>query len=475
MTVKCQTSKPKTSIASQDSTDITAVEGLCDPIAGSKQVQNNLCILQHALSSSVNGIGITDLHGELLYANDAVVRMWGYDTKEELLGRSLPEFWMGDKVRQTMSTLGQTGVCVGEDIGRRRDGTAFHVQFSASIVEEEGGNPLYMFGSFVDISERKQAEEELRQSNIDLKRKVSQRTAKLTDANRLLRKEVAERQRVASAIEGSEADYRGLFESAHDAILVFDPATEIVLKVNQRACDVYGFDCSEFVGMSLASISKDNPRGKRHIVRTLDKGFFHHFETTQYRKDGTEMNLEVNASTVTFNGQPAILTINRDITESRLAQNALRDAHELAKVRNLALEQKNVALNEVLSHIEDEKRAIERQVHTNVEKIVMPTLESLGNKLGPTHNEYVQLLRGCLEELTSAFTHRIETNFARLSPRELQICNMVRNGLTSKEQADLLNSSEETIRHQRKSIRRKLGISKQKINLSSFLTSMDAE
>jgi len=133
------------------------------------------------------------------------------------------------------------------------------------------------------------------------------------------------------ALKQSEREYRGLFESAHDAIIIFTPEGEIILDANQRACNIYGFDRSEFVGMSLEKISKDIPRGKREIQATLNKGFYHNFETVQYRKDGTEIFLDINGSVIDYKGNRAILSINRDITERKQVEEALKQSEERLK------------------------------------------------------------------------------------------------------------------------------------------------
>jgi len=135
---------------------------------------------------------------------------------------------------------------------------------------------------------------------------------------------IIERKKAEKALKKSEQDYRELFESAHDAILIIEPEKEVVLDVNKRACQIYGFDRSEFIGTSLKEISKDVSRGENHIKLTLDKGCYHHFETIQYRKDRTEMLLEINASVVNYKDQRAILSINRDITDRKRAEEIFR-------------------------------------------------------------------------------------------------------------------------------------------------------
>jgi PAS domain S-box-containing protein len=138
--------------------------GICQDITERKTREEDLKVKDGAIASSINGIGITDMDGRLLYVNDSCVKMWGYDSSDEIIGRSLPEFWAGEGVFRTVNELREKGSSRGEDIGVRRDGSPFHAELSASMVRDESGNPLYMVGSFVDISERKKAEEEIRQA-----------------------------------------------------------------------------------------------------------------------------------------------------------------------------------------------------------------------------------------------------------------------------------------------------------------------
>ena len=160
------------------------------------------------------------------------------------------------------------------------------------------------------------------------------RTAELEEAQRELRRDrdelegrVAER---AEELRKASLDYRRIFESAHDAILILSPEKEVILNVNRRACEVYGFSREEFIGLSLEAISEDVPRGRLHVATTLERGTFYNFETVQRRKDGGRMFLEINASAIEFAGQPAILSINRDVTERRRAEE-LRLAKEAAE------------------------------------------------------------------------------------------------------------------------------------------------
>jgi PAS domain S-box-containing protein len=139
-------------------------------------------------------------------------------------------------------------------------------------------------------------------------------------------RDVTKRKQAEAKLKQADRRYRQLFEQAHDAIIIFDPRTEIVWQVNQRACEIYGFSRSEFIGMSLEAISSDVARGKSYIEATLEKRYVRNFETVHYRKDGTAMFLEINAAAIEYKGQAAILSINRDVTDRKRAENVLRES-----------------------------------------------------------------------------------------------------------------------------------------------------
>ncbi|MCB9852227.1 MAG: PAS domain S-box protein [Phycisphaerales bacterium] len=146
--------------------------------------------------------------------------------------------------------------------------------------------------------------------------------------------DTTDRRKAETALAKSEREYRGLFDNAHDAIIIFRPDDEVVLEANPHACKLYGLSRDEFIGMSLLDISKDPERGKRRIAETMQLGKNAGFETIQYRKDGEPMRLEINATVIDYRGERAILTINRDITSRRNAEDNLRSSE--ARYRWLA-------------------------------------------------------------------------------------------------------------------------------------------
>ncbi len=149
----------------------------------------------------------------------------------------------------------------------------------------------------------------------ELEQIVKERTAEISQINHKLYGKVNELQVMENALKESAEHYRKLFEQMHDAIVIFSPEDEKVIDVNRRACDLYGLKRDEFLGLSMRSISKNLPQNTENIKNTVEKGYYHNFQSVHYRKDSTEMLMEINASVFLFKGKPVILSINRDITD----------------------------------------------------------------------------------------------------------------------------------------------------------------
>jgi PAS domain S-box-containing protein len=149
----------------------------------------------------------------------------------------------------------------------------------------------------------------------ELEQIVKERTAEISQINHKLYQKIDLLEKTEQALKESEQYYKMLFDQAHDAIIIFSPDDERVLDVNQRACDIYGFKKGEFIGLSLKVISKNVPEGEENVKSTLQRKSYHNFQIVHYRKDYTEMLIEVNASVINYKGQNAILSINRDITD----------------------------------------------------------------------------------------------------------------------------------------------------------------
>jgi len=151
------------------------------------------------------------------------------------------------------------------------------------------------------------------------------------------------------------------------------------------------------------------------------------------------------------------------------AERELQETNSQLTIERKALQETNAALRTVLARIEEEKGEIYRDIHANVDKVLMPILHALAFDVTKKQRKYVELLRDNLEQIASPFVSRLSERFHSLTPTEISICNMVRNGMRTKEVAELRGVSAATISRHREHIRSKLGIANQKVNLITHL------
>lgn len=149
----------------------------------------------------------------------------------------------------------------------------------------------------------------------------------------------------------------------------------------------------------------------------------------------------------------------------------LQETNRQLTLERKALQESNNALRIVLAKIEQEKQEIHRDIKMNVEKILMPILHALALQLPPAQIRYVEMLQTNLEEITSPFISQLSRSYHSMTPTEIAICNMIRNGMRTKEIADMRGVSEATVNRHREKIRRKLKITNQDVNLATFLQS----
>jgi two-component system, cell cycle sensor histidine kinase and response regulator CckA len=228
----------------------------------------------------------------VLYASPQIEGLTGYTAEEWLANGAL---WLDtvhpddrERAARHASAARGTGRTVDFEYRRsKRSGEVTWVREFRWLIESPDGSRAAIQAMMFDITAARQAEEERRQR---------------------------------------ERDFQVVFEGAHDAALVFDPETEEILEANRRACELYGFPRERLVGLSLKQLSRDVARGESHIEETLRRGERQPFETTQYRIDGSEIVVEVSASTVQFRGKTAILSLHRDITERRRIEQQLTES-----------------------------------------------------------------------------------------------------------------------------------------------------
>jgi len=151
------------------------------------------------------------------------------------------------------------------------------------------------------------------------------------------------------------------------------------------------------------------------------------------------------------------------------AERKLQETNKQLTVEREALREANATLRAVLTRIEEEKLKIHKDIHANVQKVLMPIIYALLTEVPNPQRKYVELLRDNLMEISSPFINQLTERYRSLTPTEITICNMIRTGLRSKEISEIRGVSTATISRHRERIRRKLGIINKDVNLTSYL------
>jgi DNA-binding NarL/FixJ family response regulator len=161
----------------------------------------------------------------------------------------------------------------------------------------------------------------------------------------------------------------------------------------------------------------------------------------------------------------------------QMAHDQLQEANDRLEERvgekTVHLEEANTALRVLLRKRDQDKVAFEERILTNVKLLIEPHLESLKNSgLVPNQNGYLSLMESGLKEIVSPFSQRLTSKYVGLTPGELEVAYLVKEGKRTKDIAAALNLSDKTIEDYRKQLRSKLGITNQRINLRTYLLSL---
>ena len=140
-----------------------------------------------------------------------------------------------------------------------------------------------------------------------------------------------------------------------------------------------------------------------------------------------------------------------------------------SKVQNTS-----TALKVLLSAIEEEKKELAERIQFKAEKLILPKILEIAEEKNPEKKEaLLDSIVYIFQELTKPFVPGGLELGKTLSPTELQIVNLIKQGKASKEISDICNISVSTIASHRKMIRKKLNITNTKVNLYTYLNSLD--
>lgn len=175
-------------------------------------------------------------------------------------------------------------------------------------------------------------------------------------------------------------------------------------------------------------------------------------------------------------GKAKAIVTHENITQIMEMQEALeKKESELLQERE-KLEETNTALRVLLRQRDEDRTRLEETVYNNVDKLVLPYIEKLllGN-LTDKQRTLTEIADNNLRDIISPFLRTLGSLGLLLTPQETEVANLVRNGRSSKEIAEIIGISTAGVDFHRKRLRQKLGLANTKKNLRSYLLTLESK
>ena len=321
-------------------------------------------------------------------------------------------------------------------------------------------------------------------------------------------RELAERKKAEARIRESEQRYRTVLESSPDPIVVYD-MKGVATYVNPAFEQTFGLSRHELLGKQIDFVPEECwPETKAAIDRMLSGRKITMFETKRLARDGRVLDVQI--SSTLFQNQQGLPVGNivtlRDISARKKAEEALqlyhdqleelvqartaeladtnrrlkqqiderKRAEEALKAQSSHLEEVNTALRVLLKKREEDKKEVEANVLSNIKELVSPYLIRLKRgHLEPHQETMLEILQSNLDNIISPFVSKLSSRYMNFTPTEIRVANLIKEGKTNKEIAELLLISKNTVLFHRHHIRTKLGLKNKKINLRTHLLSYE--
>jgi len=285
--------------------------------------------------------------------------------------------------------------------------------------------------------------------------------------------DVTEIRKTQDALRESENRYRYLVENLNDTIYSAD-LRGLITYASPPIESLIGYKPPEVIGRSFTEFiySEDLPR----IENQFEKIISDIIEPSEYRmvtKFG-ETRWVRSSSRAIYRGDRVIgiQGVITDITERKQVEEALRKREEELVNNSRMLEEANTALRVLLKRREEDKEELEEKVSASIKELVMPYLEMLKKNQPDNRNAAcLSILDSNLKNVVSPFSQKLSSKYLNLTPKEIQVASLIKEGRTSKEIADVLNVATSSIDFHRYNIRNKFGLNNKRISLRSYLLS----
>lgn len=299
-----------------------------------------------------------------------------------------------------------------------------------------------------------------------------------------LKREVAALSKANERLRESEEKFRTIFDNANDEI-AYVGADGTIIDINPRVEQLFGHTREETIGKKIYDFLPLLPEewqkliGYTRAVLTGKSDKTRRWEFQAIDRSGEKVYLEANPQLLKRNGKiVGIFAIFRDISQRKHEEELLLKTTEqldkLLQERTSDMAELDTALKVMLKRIEGIKTEIRDQIMFNVTEFVLPYVEKLKKtSLSDIQRTYLDSLEKNLNDITAPILRGVSAKYLRLTPTEIQVANLIKQGKNTKEVAGTLFMSARTIETHRYNIRNKLGLKGKKLNLRTYLASLE--
>jgi PAS domain S-box-containing protein len=424
------------------------------------------------------GIGIADRNGNLIDFNEAILKPGEYTPEDIFKIKNIKKLYYDKKARSAfLARLNKQGYVDRAEVQfKRKDGRPYDCLLSLRSI-----------------------------------------TYKEKPCTQAIVQDVTRLKEIEKMLWGSRERFQSLVETTSDWIWEVDRSGAYIFS-NQKVKDILGYDRHEIIGKKPYDFMP--PDEARKVAKAFGKfskscQAFSVLENINLHKDGYEVVLETSGVPF-FDESGEYLGyrgIDRDITKRKLAEQvlekvnaelesrveertadlikanrqlkeevgerkqaeqALKKREKELKKNTTQLQELNSALKVLLAKKDEDRIDLEEKMLSNVRELVFPHLAKLNNgKLPDREKAFVNIIESNLKNIMSPFARSLTSKYLGFTPTEIQVANLIKQGKTTKDIAELSNLSTRTIEFHRDNIRTKLGIKNKKANLRTYLLSLD--
>jgi len=415
--------------------DITHHKNMERALAKSEALYRNL------FENASIGMFQTSHDGGFLRCNKAFAEMLGYESPEEVVSsviNTAANLHTTTENRELiLSALEEREWFYGEIPHIRKDGSIMTGKMAIRRRLNPDGTIAYLEGIAEDITEKKKAEEKL--------------------------KKYAEE--ITDLYENAPCGYHSLAEDG------------TYLRVNRTELSWLGYSREEVIGRMKFSDLLPTEEKALFLTKFSDfkrRGWARDHAYTVIRKDGNRLPVLINATVVSDENGRYLMSRGSlfDNSDRKHAEEALLEREKELRVKAQNLQEVNTTLKVLLDTIEKGTEELKERVTTNIREQVLPYLEQLKKTpLDDAQKGFVQIAESRLDEIASPFVKTLTSRYLNLTKKEIQIATLIKDGKTTKEIAEILDSKKRAVDFHRENIRKKLGLKNKKSNLQILLRS----